>query len=609
MRDKKYYSELGFKCGLEIHQRLATSSKLFCKCSADAGGSKPIMHIERRQRAVAGETGIVDSSTMFESRKGRLFIYHLYDESTCLVDIDEEPPGETNPEAVETAIYISKSLNAVIPDEIEPMRKNVVDGSDPSAFQRTMLCGYSGTISSGDAKIPISSIFLEEESSGIISGSQSEANYSVDRLGIPLIEIDTDPVLSTPDEAKKAAMQIGLLLRLTGKVQRGIGSIRQDVNVSIKGGARVEIKGLQEIDGMDELIDNEVTRQLKLISIKAMLAERKASIGSYMNLSDILRHTEAKIVSEQLWQGGIVLGVKLSGFAGILGTEINPKIRLGSEISSYVKMAEAKGIIHSDENMDSYGFKKAEIEEIKKTLDIGPEDAFMLIAEERNRCMRAMDLAILRAKLAIYGVPSETRAANPSGNTTRFLRPIPGGSRMYPETDAVPIEAAPFIKKAKSNKIDIEKMRSSLLEQIKNKQVAEQMLWSKDLQTYEELVHKTNANPSIVAYVLLEKMKEMKRSGIDTESISAEALEYTFTKYAKHSITKQGIEEILRSVPKNRWDVDKAIREKKLSRMDKEELSSIIASMKGADRNAIIREIMSKYRLRVDGEELNSMLK
>ena len=609
MRDKKYYSELGFKCGLEIHQRLATKSKLFCRCSAEAGNAKPIMHIERRQRAVAGEMGVVDSSTMFESRKGRLFVYHLYDESTCLVDIDEEPPGETNPEAVETAIYIARSLNAAIPDEIEPMRKNVVDGSDPSAFQRTMLCGHSGMISSGDSEIPISSIFLEEESSGIISGSQSEANYSVDRLGIPLIEIDTDPVLSTPGDAKAAAMQIGLLLRLTGKVQRGIGSIRQDVNVSISGGARVEIKGLQEIDEMDELIDNEVTRQLKLISIKAMLAERKASVGSYLDLSDVLRHTEAKIVSEQLWQGGIVLGVKLSGFAGILGTEINPKIRLGSEISSYAKMAEAKGIIHSDENMDSYGFKKEEVEKVREALGIGPNDAFILIAEEPGRCRRAMELAIMRAKLAISGVPSETRAANPRGNTTRFLRPIPGGSRMYPETDALPIETAPYLKKARANKIDIEKMRSTLVDEIKNRQVAEQMLWSKDLQTYEELVQKTNANPSTVAYVLLEKMKEMKRSGIDVEGIGAEALEYTFAKYAKNSITKHVIEEILKSVPKNRWDVDKVIREKELSRMGKAELASIIASMKVADKHAIIREIMSKYRFRVDGEELNSMLK
>jgi glutamyl-tRNA(Gln) amidotransferase subunit E len=609
MHDAEYYSKLGFKCGLEIHQRLATQEKLFCKCSAKQAANHTIQSIERRQRAVAGELGTIDQSTEFESRKERKFIYHLYRRSTCLVDTDEEPPGNLNNEALEIAMLISKSLNASIPDEIEPMRKGVVDGSDPSAFQRTMLCGYDGSIEVDGRKIEVPSIFLEEESSGIIGSSASEVVYSVDRLGIPLIEIDTDPVITTPLEAKRVAMKIGLMLRLTGMVQRGIGSIRQDVNVSIKGGARIEIKGFQEIESVDEIIDNEVQRQVKLLEIQKELLNRKAGVGKPMDVTGIFKHTEAKIISDYVWQGGSVFGVKLMGFKGLIGREINPRMRLGSEISDYAKAAEVKGIIHSDENLDSYKITKKELEELNAALEVGPEDAFILIAESKERCEKAMALAVGRAELAMEGVPSETRGADARNKTTRFLRPIPGGSRMYPETDALPIETAPLYRKIGGRKIDIEGIRRTLQHEIKNKQLAEQMLWSKEMPVYEEIVHKTNSDPMIVASVLLEKFRELSRAGVAVETIGLDSLEYIFRKYAKGNITRLGIEEILKLVPKERWEVDRIIKDKKLERMKEKELREMVKRLEGKAKGEILREIMSKHRLVVDGDELNDLLK
>ncbi len=609
MHSEDYYSKLGFKCGLEIHQRLATEEKLFCSCKANLAGDRAIQSIERRQRAVAGELGVIDESTMFESRKERKFIYHLYRDTTCLVDMDEEPPHDLNAQALEISLLISKSLNCSIPDEIEPMRKGVVDGSDTSAFQRTMLCGYEGSIEVDGRQIEIPSIFLEEESSAILGNSASEVVYGVDRLGIPLIEIDTDPVIATPQEAKRVAMKIGLLLRLTGKVQRGIGSIRQDVNVSIKGGARVEVKGLQEIDSVDEIIDNEVERQAKLIEISKELRSRGAAVGSPKELTGIFKHTGAKIIGDQVWQGNSVFGVRLHGFRGLLGKEINPRMRLGSEISDYAKMAEVKGIIHSDENLDSYKLSGKEIGEVKSALEMQEGDSFILIAERRERCEKAMALAVMRARMAIDGVPSETRGADSRNKTTRFLRPIPGGSRMYPETDARPAETAAPQKKMGSRVIDIEAIRKSLLKEIKNKQLAEQMLWSKDMPLYEEVVEKTNADPMVVASVILEKFRELARAGVAVDSISGDALEYIFKKYVKKNITRLGIEEILRLAPKERWEVDRIIKDKKLERLPGAELRKMVNQLKGKNRNEIMREIMSRHRLVIDGDELNALLK
>ncbi|MFP3279304.1 MAG: Glu-tRNA(Gln) amidotransferase subunit GatE [Candidatus Micrarchaeota archaeon] len=419
-QEKDYYQKIGFKCGLEIHQRLLTSEKLFCSCSADKEGEKLPIKIERTQRAVVGELGEIDKATGFESMKGRRFIYNTYKDTSCLVEIDEEPPHEVNKEALEIAYLIAATFNASLPDEIEVMRKEVVDGSDPSAFQRTMLIGYDGFLELNERRISIPSIFLEEESCGIESSDSEVVIYNVNRLGIPLIEIDTGPEIRSPDEAKEVAMRIGTLLRLTGKVQRGIGTIRQDVNVSIKGGARIEIKGFQELEVMDEIIDNEIERQQKLIEISKKLKERKAEVGEAIDVTDIFSKTNTKIIKSAIEKNGIVLAAKLSGFKGLIGMEINPDRRLGSEISDYAKIAGVGGIIHSDEDLNGYGISEEEINNLCNKLGIKENDAFIIIAGEKEKTEKAISLARYRAEYAIKGVPPETRGIDSKKNITKF---------------------------------------------------------------------------------------------------------------------------------------------------------------------------------------------
>lgn len=610
MHDEAYYKKIGFMCGLEIHQRLATRHKLFCSCDASISDDVSVTEIERRQRAVAGELGKIDPSATFESARGRKFVYNTFKRSSCLVDIDEEPPHELNTEALAIAQRIAASLGMNVPSEIEVMRKEVVDGSDPSAFQRTLLIGYGGRLKVGRREMVIPDLFLEEESSDIERSDREAVIYNVDRLGVPLVEIDTTPDIASPAEAKEVAKKIGLLLRVTGMVQRGIGSIRQDVNVSIREGDRVEIKGYQELDTIDAVIESEVERQLKLVELKKELQKRKAKVHEAVDVTAAFRNTGAKIVRQSIDSGGTVLAARLEGFAGALGTEINTGRRLGSEISDYAKLAGVGGIIHSDENLAHYGFGEAEIAALGKKLGLAKGDAFMLVAAPKEVCATAMGFALKRAEHALVGVPKETRGVNAKLLITTFMRPLPGGSRMYPETDVRPI---PVDRKQyellKKDAIDPDAIARWLDKEIGNRQLSEQMLWSPYLPLFREILEKTKAEGSVIAQVLLEKTKEARRNGADVDGVSTSAFMRMFEVYKKEGVTKAALGEILKFAPRTAGDVDGVIKEKGLERISGKRLDALIAEFGSKSRGELMKSVLTKYRLKVDGWELDAILK
>lgn len=258
------YEKLGFRCGLEIHQQLETH-KLFCNCpSLINDESKPDIILKRKIRAVAGETGEVDKAAAFEKQRDRAFIYEACKTSSCLVELDEEPPHDVNQEALNIAMEIALLLNAKPVDQIQFMRKTVINGSNVSGFQRTALIAENGYIHTSNGKVNVPTICLEEEAAKKISEKGNEATYRLDRLGVALVEIATDASIKNPEHAKECASIIGMILRSTGKVKRGIGTIRQDVNVSIAGKSRVEIKGFQELRSIPIVIESEVKRQINL---------------------------------------------------------------------------------------------------------------------------------------------------------------------------------------------------------------------------------------------------------------------------------------------------------------------------------------------------------
>lgn len=254
------YQKLKFKAGLEIHQQLETN-KLFCSCPSILRDGVPGIIIKRKLRSSEGESGEKDVAAEYETSKDKEFIYEGYKDTTCSVELDEEPPHDMNEDALEIVLQVCKLLKCKLVDEIQVMRKVVVDGSNTSGFQRTALIGYGGYLETSKGKVRIASVAVEEDAARRIKEDKNFVVFRLDRLGIPLIEIATDPDIKDPEHCKETAEKLGMILRSTAKVKRGLGTIRQDVNISIKNGNRVEIKGFQDLKSMIKIIENEVKRQ------------------------------------------------------------------------------------------------------------------------------------------------------------------------------------------------------------------------------------------------------------------------------------------------------------------------------------------------------------
>lgn len=436
------------KAGLEIHQQLDTG-KLFSGKASTIEEGPPVAVSYRKLHLTASELGESDAAAAAEVSKRRTFEYQSYPVSCGLVELDEEPPADANPRALETAFQFAELCSAQLVDEIVPMRKIVVDGSNTSGFQRTMLYAFGGTLidPKTELEIPIPTMMLEEDSakkSEALLEQDSIVPYNLSRLGIPLLEITTEPVFSDPEQLKSGALLIGQTLRLLDGVKRGLGTIRQDVNISVDGGARCEIKGAQDVRTMDELARREVQRQESLVAFaKRIKTDALALKGkpAVVDVTAAFEGSSAKVVASALKTGGAVLACAVPGWAGLTGLELSPANRVGTELSGYVKAhTTLKGLFHSDE-LPKYGITEADVKAVRKLVGAKKGDAFLLIAADAAEAKRGLELAWTRAKAIGKGVPSEVRRANPDNSTT-YLREMPGAARMYPETDLLSIRSA-----------------------------------------------------------------------------------------------------------------------------------------------------------------------
>ncbi len=427
------HKKLGLKCGIEIHQQLE-GKKLFCSCPTLLRDDEPHFTIRRKLRASAGESGKVDVAAAQEQSLNKTFIYQGYHDTTCLVETDSEPPHPINQDALYTGLQLCKLVKAKISPIVQVMRKTVVDGSNTSGFQRTALIARKGLIETSEGDVRIDNISLEEEACKNVSESGNEKTYRLDRLGIPLIEIGTAPDIKTPDQCQEVSKKLGMLLRSLNGVKRGLGTIRQDVNISIKGGNRIEVKGFQDLKMIPTLIELEMKRQHELLKLKDELRAVRLNDLQITDLTILLKNLDSKIIQKTIEKNGKILGIKLHSFSGLIGRELQPNYRLGTELAGRAKVkAGVGGIFHSDE-MPNYGITDKNVRLIRKKLKCAPKDAFVLVAASEKKATLALEAVYERVQELWKGVPKEVRSDNPDG-TTRYMRPMPGAARMYPETD------------------------------------------------------------------------------------------------------------------------------------------------------------------------------
>ena len=469
------YKELGFKCGLEIHQQLE-GHKLFCNCPCIIKDDKPDFEVKRNLRVSASELGEFDPAALYELQKGKYFVYQGYNDVNCLIELDEEPPKELNKTALNIALQVALLLNAKPVDVIQFMRKIVIDGSNVSGFQRTALVAINGYIETSEGKISISSICLEEESAKKIEDKESYRVYNISRLGIPLIEIATGPEIKSAEGAKEAAEKIGMVLRSVKGVKRGLGSIRQDINLSVKGQSRVEIKGFQDLRSIPKVVEYEVNRQLELL---------------------------------------------------------NKNEKLKSEV------------------------RKAE-----------------------------------------------------SNFTTSFLRPMPGASRMYPETDVPLIN----IDKKLLEKIELPKLLDEKVKYLEEKyklqsDIAREII--KEGIDFEGFVKDyRNIEPGFIARLLIEIPKEISsRFNLDISKLEDQSyFHIVLEAISEGKIKKDAALDILVDLIRNeKIDLSKykTVSDKELE----EEIKKICEKNKGVPFGGLMGEVMKKFRGKVDGKKVADIIK
>ncbi|MFW6014135.1 MAG: Glu-tRNA(Gln) amidotransferase subunit GatE [Candidatus Nanoarchaeia archaeon] len=594
------YKSLGLKCGIEIHQQLE-GTKLFCNCPAKIKDGQPDAVVQRQLRAVVGETGEVDKAALHEQERKKNFTYNYYDDFCCLVELDEEPPNPINNEAVKTALVVSKLLNSNPVDEMQVMRKTVVDGSNTTGFQRTALVAMDGLLSAEESNVRIESVCLEEDAAKIVERKGEGDVYNLSRLGIPLIEIATAPDMKTPEDVRIIAEKIGNVLRSTGKCKRGLGTIRQDVNISIMDAERVEIKGAQDLKTLTKIVEEEVKRQLSLISLKKELKFQQTP--KIIDLTDVFFDSESKVIKKAIQTGGVVLAIKLKGFAGYVGKELQTGRRLGSEFSDYAKVkAGVGGVFHSDE-LPKYGITQNDVDSIQKKLKVAQKDAFVLVADKSEKATQAMQAVIERAGLIEKGVIKEVRKANPNGSTS-YLRPMPGGARMYPETDVMPVKLdfnveLPELIEDKAKRYEKEQGLSSDL--------AKDIAKSEFNDFFERLCKDKKLKPGFIAETLVSFPAQLVRDyeGAVPDMVEESHLEEIFNALKKNEISKNSVFEAIVDISQgNGLNLDKY---KTASTKDLEDyIKSLIKENEKAPPGAIVGMVMKKYN--ADGKKVKELV-
>ena len=572
---ERNWEELGLMMGLEIHQQLNTNHKLFCPCSTELTDDEFDDGIIRNLRPTQSELGQIDRAALQESLRDMTFKYESFNNHTCLVETDDEPPHALNREDLDICITIASLLNMKMVDEFHTMRKQVIDGSNTGGFQRTGLAATDGYLDTPYGRVAIESLGLEEDAARRIDSDDEFTEFRLDRLGIPLAEITTDPSMHHPEQIKEVAYMIGQVLRSTN-VKRGLGTIRQDVNISITRGARVEIKGVQDLDLMPEIVEREVQRQLALADIKDELIERNASVEETIyDLDEVFKDTSSKILSS----AACIKGIILRGFDGLIGKEIQPGRRFGTELSSYAKKMGVSGLFHTDE-LPAYGIQEDEVNAMKEFLKIGPQDAIIIVAHDANRMYLETDIQLFQI-------------------TDDMIEPIKNNLPELPDEKKERIKA-----------------EYKLSEDLAN-QIVRRLLGD----TFESLLSKVKVDPTTVASVLVSDLRDLRREGIDVSIFDEDKLAEIFSLLEEGKISKDALKDLMVEVSKKQdEDVGVIAEEANLTLLSEDAVRDIIHEI-ATQNESMIKErqmgamgplmgmSMKKLKGKADGSLVNKIVR
>ena len=546
------YAEIGFKSGLEVHQQLLTATKLFCRCPAGRYSNNYDAEILRHMRPTLSELGEYDGTALMEKKTRKNIFYRLQRDTVCTYEFDDTPPFLMSDEALDIALELGLLLRLNMISELHIARKQYLDGSIPTGFQRTTIVGVSGWIPYKDRRIDIRQLGLEEDSCREVADAGHDRVYITDRLGTPLIEVVTEPQMVTPRETAAVCRIIGLLCRSTHKVRRGYGATRQDVNVSVRGGTRIEIKGVPQIWRIPRLVYNEARRQCALLSIRDELRRRGVTAERFQySVHDVTRSCSKVLylpVRTALDRGLGVRCVVLRGFAGMLNRQTQEHTTFATEFSDRVRVIaclnELPNIVHSDTAAESLAAR--DWKHLRKRTEARDEDVLVLVWGDELDTQTACEEIAIRAREATVGVPNDTRQALKDG-TNGFERVLPGAERMYPDTDLPPIEIRPE---------RLDRVRQGLPPYVWDriaryrreglpKDVIERLAISRYADLYERVVDELGVNAVFAAVVLEQRIKAKRRAGLPVDRLTDALLFEIFRAHADGRLARHGVFEVI----------------------------------------------------------------
>lgn len=636
-KEETDYKAMQLKVGLEVHQQLATKTKLFCGCpcfieaefshDSDLLERFPIQ-FTRILRAATSELGEMDLAAKFEARRVIRVNYLSNKETSCLVEADEEPPHSVNNDALETSLVFALALKSRVIDEIHVMRKIVVDGSNTSGFQRTAVVALGGILeyNSGLSKVGVQSISVEEDAARSVKLEESptgEKVYVLDRLGIPLVEVALAPIEGTPEEIENAAGSLGRFMRASGRIARGLGTIRQDLNVSVMNSHIIEVKGVQKLEQIGKVVRFEAARQKFFYDLSK---EIEQAAGGNLKISledatDIFTNTKSNIIKSALSAHGSnarVACILVKDFAGFIGKENSFGSRLGKELGAIARAYGLGGVFHSDE-LPNYGVTAEEVKTLRDRFSPSEKDAFVLLAGNVEKVSVCSEALIQRLRDSLNGVPPETRATTPDGETV-FLRPRPGAARMYPETDIPLIEVSEAYLRKLEDLIPEpwDKQVKKFAAKFKlSAQLAEQLFDSDRREVFEQIVVSTNLSPGFVAYSLIDTVQNLSREEVEVDNVSNDRLKELLIAIDKGKFAKEALPEILRILASNpETKLDEALARSGFESLDEANLAKIVRDVIGANienvkskgmasQSMIMGKVMQKVRGKVDGKIVN----